>query len=159
MFCNAKNPIRTYLDPKAASSLAGWLATIATILGLTLSTGVTAFAGSPVKDQPPTAKFPKIPLRFEANQGQTDSQVKFLSRGDGYSLFLTSNAAVLRTPDGANGGPAVIRMELLQAHRAVQVTGSDKVPGVVNYFIGNDPKSSPEAYPVAIAQSCWHAIR
>jgi hypothetical protein len=37
----------------------------------------------------------KLPLTFEANQGQTDSQVKFLSRGRGYALFLTGNDAVL----------------------------------------------------------------
>ena len=34
-------------------------------------------------------------MSFEANQGQTDSQVKFLSRGTGYTLFLTSSEAVL----------------------------------------------------------------
>src|SRR5437773_1443776 len=37
----------------------------------------------------------KLPLSFEANQGQTDSKIKFLSHGSGYSLFLTSNEAVL----------------------------------------------------------------
>jgi hypothetical protein len=37
----------------------------------------------------------KLPLSFEINRGQTDSQVKFLSRGSGYSLFLTGNEAVL----------------------------------------------------------------
>lgn len=37
----------------------------------------------------------KLPLSFEANQGQTDPQVKFLSRGRGYGLFLTSREAVL----------------------------------------------------------------
>ncbi len=37
----------------------------------------------------------KLPLRFEINQGQFDRQVKFLSRGRGYSLFLTGNEAVL----------------------------------------------------------------
>ena len=36
-----------------------------------------------------------LPLSFEINKGQTDSQVKFLSRGSGYSLFLTGNEAVL----------------------------------------------------------------
>src|SRR5579863_2091963 len=30
-----------------------------------------------------------LPLSFEANQGQTDSEVRFLSRGKGYTLFLT----------------------------------------------------------------------
>jgi hypothetical protein len=37
----------------------------------------------------------KLPLRFEANQGQTDARVKFLSRTGGYSLFLTRDEAVL----------------------------------------------------------------
>jgi len=37
----------------------------------------------------------RLPLRFDANQGHTDSQVKFLSRGSGYTLFLTGNEAVL----------------------------------------------------------------
>src|SRR6266478_3280243 len=37
----------------------------------------------------------KLPLSFEVNQGQTDSEVKFLSRGSGYNLFLTATEAVL----------------------------------------------------------------
>ena len=37
----------------------------------------------------------KLPLSLEVNKGQTDSRVKFLSRGSGYSLFLTGNEAVL----------------------------------------------------------------
>ncbi len=36
----------------------------------------------------------KLPLSFEANYGQTDAQVKFLSRAGGYSLFLTRDEAV-----------------------------------------------------------------
>jgi len=42
------------------------------------------------------ADYGKLPLSFEANQGQTDPQVKFLSRGQGYSLFLTRTEAVLQ---------------------------------------------------------------
>ena len=37
----------------------------------------------------------KLPLSFEANEGQQDGQVKFLSRGSGYNLFLTNREAVL----------------------------------------------------------------
>ena len=37
----------------------------------------------------------KLPMRFEANDGQTDQQVKFLSRGRGYTLFLTPQEVVL----------------------------------------------------------------
>jgi len=35
------------------------------------------------------------PLSFEANQGQVNSQVQFLTRGAGYQLFLTPTEAVL----------------------------------------------------------------
>ncbi len=41
-----------------------------------------------------------LPLSFEANQGQTDGQVKFLSRGKGYGLFLTGSEAVLTLSPG-----------------------------------------------------------
>jgi hypothetical protein len=41
------------------------------------------------------AAYGKLPLHFEANQGQSDEQVKFLSRGSGYTLFLTPTEAVL----------------------------------------------------------------
>ena len=44
----------------------------------------------------PAASYAQLPLSFEANQGQTDGQVKFLSRGRGYSLFLTGDEAVLK---------------------------------------------------------------
>src|SRR5215469_2498079 len=36
-----------------------------------------------------------LPMQFEANAGQTDSDVKFLARGRGYQVFLTSTQAVL----------------------------------------------------------------
>src|SRR5712692_385545 len=36
-----------------------------------------------------------LPLSFEANHGQADGQVKFLSRTGGYTLFLTGDEAVL----------------------------------------------------------------
>lgn len=35
----------------------------------------------------------RVPLSFEANVGQADRRVKFLSRGNGYNLFLTSTEA------------------------------------------------------------------
>src|SRR5882762_9748267 len=37
----------------------------------------------------------KLPLHFEANQGQTHQDVRFLARGAGYSLYLTAGVAVL----------------------------------------------------------------
>src|SRR5688572_24107820 len=43
------------------------------------------------------AAYGKLPLSFEENQGQTDSRVKFIARGSGYTLFLTATEAVLQT--------------------------------------------------------------
>ena len=41
------------------------------------------------------AGYGKLPLSFELNQGQAEAGVKFLSRGRGYGLFLTSREATL----------------------------------------------------------------
>ena len=83
----------------------------------------------------------KVPLSFEANQGQVDSSVKFLSRGDGYALYLTSGEAVFKLANGpdSKGAPSVLRMRLLGARDGAEVTGVDKLAGIANYFIGNDP--------------------
>lgn len=40
-------------------------------------------------------RYSRLPLSFEANSGQADSQVQFVSRGLGYDLFLTSTEAVM----------------------------------------------------------------
>jgi hypothetical protein len=41
------------------------------------------------------ADYGKLPSAFEANQGQSDPEVKFLAQGRGYGLFLTDRAAEL----------------------------------------------------------------
>lgn len=40
------------------------------------------------------ATFAALPLAFEQNQGQTDSQVKYMARAGGYKLYLTSGDAI-----------------------------------------------------------------
>ena len=40
------------------------------------------------------ASMSQLPLAFEANQGQTDPQVKYVARGNGYTVFLTANETV-----------------------------------------------------------------
>ncbi len=115
----------------------------------------------------------KLPLSFEANAGQTDARVKFLSRGSGYTLFLTADEAVLSLR-GADGGkpkmqggkaerglrsqvrtakagsgaaPDVLRMKLVGANPAAAVSGVEQLPGTSNYFVGNDPKQWRTAVP------------
>jgi len=45
----------------------------------------------------------RLPLSFEVNRGQTDAQVRFLARGQGYTLFLTSQQAVLSVQKSEGG--------------------------------------------------------
>ena len=101
------------------------------------------------------ANFANLPLSFEANQGQSDGRVKFLSRGQGYSLFLTDREAVLAlhknelqsiherggkpTLPAKSGKTDVVRMELDGASHGLRVIGEEPLPGKSNYFIGKDP--------------------
>ena len=79
----------------------------------------------------------KLPLLFQANRGQTDSSVRFVSRGHGYSLFLTGDEAILSLKNQAATGsasaspPAGIRMKLLTANPAVKIDGAEEVDGPV----------------------------
>src|ERR1041385_4082597 len=44
----------------------------------------------------PRATLARVPLVFEKNQGQSDHRVDYVSRGNGYTLFLKPDEAVLR---------------------------------------------------------------
>ena len=109
---------------------------------LLCSLQVTVSAVSACGSQFPAASISRIslPLSFEANQGQTDSRVNFLSRGSEYTLFLTSEEAVLQLRAHAkeNDG-AVLRMRLLGANQHADARGWDELAGKINYFIGRDP--------------------
>jgi hypothetical protein len=110
-----------------------------------------------------SARYATVPLNFEINRGQTDSRVKFLSRGSGYTLFLTGTEAVLslrsqEEPPLHPGGRqlstgagyfsganidrprhlAMVRMKVAGGDPAATVTGLDELPGKTNYFIGSD---------------------
>ncbi len=111
-----------------------------------------------------------VPLAFEENRGQTDLRVRFLARGKGYTVFLTSTEAVLVLRKGArdasadplreargrlrrpglmsgksNAGPAkrdltVLKVRLVGANAAPRLDGLEELPGKANYFIGSDPE-------------------
>ena len=89
------------------------------------------------------AAYGKLPLAFEQNQGQTAEEVRFLSRGAGYTLFLTSADAVLalrKTSQDSDRSETVVRMKLRGALPASQVTGRGELRGKTNYLIGRDPE-------------------
>ena len=104
----------------------------------------------------------KMPLFFEANKGQTDPNVRFLTRSGGYTMFLTPTETVLVEgkngivsgdkfgkrltafqADARNAKQSVLRMELLGANAAPEFQGLQELPGKVNYLIGKD-------------QAAWH---
>jgi hypothetical protein len=84
----------------------------------------------------------KLPMSFEENRGQTDRRVKFLSQGQGYSMFLTSSGVVLRLQSsaspGSTGKHAAIGMGFSGA-RFPSVAGEDQQTAKSSYFVGNDP--------------------
>jgi Beta-propeller repeat len=110
-----------------------------------------------------SAAYNSLPLYFEANRGQTEPQVKFVSRGSGYTLFLTprgETVLVLRKPSpkrdllkpaalvsmpavlnpDAVGPPAIVRMKLVGGNPRPRVEALDELSGKANYLIGNDRK-------------------
>ncbi|MGA2593527.1 MAG: SBBP repeat-containing protein [Bryobacteraceae bacterium] len=84
----------------------------------------------------------KLPMSFEENRGQTNRRVKFLSHGQGYSMFLTSSGVVLRLQSlaspGEPGKHAAIGMGFSGA-QPLSVRGEDQQAAKSSYFIGNDP--------------------
>ena len=97
-----------------------------------------------------------LPLGFEANRGQTNPSVKFLSRGPGYTLFLTPREAVLMSTsnpqDSTQGADetqrrAVLRMKLLGATLQPQLSGVDRLPGKMHYFLGSGDEKGTTNIP------------
>ena len=119
---------------------------------------LSSSGSTPMAQSKSLENYGKLPLSFEANQGQTDARVRFLSRGSGYSLFLTQDDAVFslrgstvkptakaRTigrppqPD-LPATSVVLRMKLVNANPSAKVIGEEELAGKSNYFVGNDPK-------------------
>ena len=91
-----------------------------------------------------------LPLHFEPNQGQTDPAVKYLARGDGYTLFLTNAEAVLAFHQGERSDKRqgrVLRMRLVGAVTDAPIEGHAQLPGLSNYFVGKDPHAWQTAIP------------
>jgi hypothetical protein len=87
------------------------------------------------------AAFGRLPMSFEPNQGQSDSRVKFLARGNGYGLYLMPTEAVLALPVRSQNGlsQTAVEMTLQGANRNSDMAATEELPGHSNYFIGKDP--------------------
>jgi hypothetical protein len=91
-----------------------------------------------------------LPMSFEVNQGQADSNVRFLARGPGYTIFLSPGEATLALqssqPDRQSSGKPqpkpptrVLSMKIEGANPSATANALDRLPGVSNYITGNDP--------------------
>ena len=67
--------------------------------------------------------YAKLPLSFEANQGQIDTRVRFLARGSGYTIFLTDDGAVLTMRKSALRSMTRWRMQVIVFRRRRVVGG------------------------------------
>ena len=105
----------------------------------------------------------RLPMSFEENQGQTAREVRYVAHGGRYELFLTPQEAVIalrptthldfspkhrsaylraiRQQRRAAQATTAIRMRLEGANPAPQISGAERLPTRVNYFIGSDPKN------------------
>lgn len=122
------------------------------------------------------SNYGRLPLRFEANQGQTDSQVKFLSQGTGYSVFLTSGSMVLSlrptevvsAPETsaslAFGNQGRGRSAIRQAEKAARARKSAATTLVVNLVggspnpqvVGEQPLPTKVNYFIGRDPKKWH---
>jgi hypothetical protein len=99
-------------------------------------------------------RYGALPLRFEPNVGQADPSVLYIAHGAGYTLFLTRTGAILsfieihpserkqsrRSLDARSSRSATLRLSFAGANSPPRVQPEQRRSGIVNYFIGNDPK-------------------
>src|SRR6266853_1606374 len=125
-----------------------------------MSVTASALLGASAPNQVSPAQLLAAPMSFEANQGQTVDSVRFLSRGPGYTLFLTPREAVLSlrsigTESSGRGqrrpqskmNQACLTMTFVGANPRPEVEGVDQLAGTANYFLGNDPSQWRTAVP------------
>ena len=103
--------------------------------------------GSSTANSAAAVQYAALPMRFEPNVGQSDPRVQFLTRGKGYTLFLTANESVIAlSPKQATAWEVlpqdteVVRMRFVGAAAKPSVVGLQPLPGISNYFIGNNPE-------------------
>src|SRR5262249_48898653 len=107
-----------------------------------LVTPATLSAQDTVVGASPEFTLEHLPLIFEANQGQADANVRFLSRTRSYAIYLEDDKAVLALPATRGSHDAnpkvapIVTLELQNANRNGDAQGLNLLPGKSNYFIG-----------------------
>jgi hypothetical protein len=109
---------------------------------------MSAFAESRGQGAGLASAFGKLPLAFESNEGQADPSVRYLARGPGYQVMLTSEGAAVislkssiasaRRSGEALGPDAAIAMRLASASANMKLSGEAQLASRSNYFRGGD---------------------
>jgi hypothetical protein len=144
-------------------------ALLASLLALApLSPGFARLAPAPsaVAAPPSPTHLYSPPLSFEPNRGQVDRRVRFLTHGGAATVFLTPAAAVISVhlptaaqralspggrrlglsplsmsaPGKSQSSVRVVRLSFVGASPKARLSGTDRLPGTVNYLVGGDPR-------------------
>jgi len=79
------------------------------------------------------ATLAKLPLAFEPNVGQTDGQVKYVARGNGYTVFLTEQEAVLSLKKHGTTDESVVGLKFSN-NASPKTEAMEREPGISNYY-------------------------
>ncbi len=124
----------------AVLSLAiAWLAPVTPARAARLAPMRAATVVAPAAPETPDAAeaFGRLPMVFEANEGQTDEHVRFVARGSGWAVFLTADETVLSLSGDA--GLRSLRLRFVGAAGPARVEGEAPLEGRANYLTGSDP--------------------
>ncbi len=86
-----------------------------------------------------------LPQRFELNEGQFPSDVRYVARSSGYDMYLTDTESVLVMYKARDKEPkagmdyTTLRMSVRGARPARGWESGKVLPGVTSYFQGQDP--------------------
>jgi uncharacterized protein (AIM24 family) len=72
--------------------------------------------------------------------------VRYYAQGSGYSFFFTHKGAMLSFAEGKGHGPA-LALDFLGANPNATLTARKRLPGKVNYLVGNDPAEWQRGLP------------
>ena len=126
------------------------------VVVLTLAAMQTLAAGSPMQDMLPGLQeddgrmgqaniqmdIAELPLSFIANAGQADTNVRFMVKAGEQTIFFTPQEIVFAASEHTEDEvprSSVVRLRFAGANGEVEVEGEKPLPGVANFFLGNDP--------------------
>ena len=88
------------------------------------------------------ARLRGLPVSFEENHGQVDSQVRYLAHvGHGTIYFTSAETVLALSSHDSQKKPelSVLKLKWIGANPRAQMTAEHPLPGRINYLIGRDP--------------------